>query len=65
MKVNFKLNFKEIIGFVRNGEVCDKIKDTLQYNDGMPWTEIRTKLGLEQIVPDHLTALKQSRHRSS
>ena len=35
-------------------EFRDRIKKVLQYSDdGMTWTEIRTKLGLEQIVPNN------------
>ncbi len=47
-----KLKYKELkMSYV---EFRDKIKDVLQYNDdGMTWTEIRTKLGLEQIVPNN------------
>ncbi|MGI0012688.1 MAG: hypothetical protein ACREBU_04480 [Nitrososphaera sp.] len=35
------------------GTFRDKIKNLLQYNDGMTWTEIRTKLNLDQIVPNN------------
>lgn len=35
-------------------EFCDRIKGTLQYNDkGMTWTEVRTKLRLNQVVPNN------------
>lgn len=47
-----KLKFKELK--ISYAEFRDKIKNVLQYNDdGMTWTEIRTKLGLEQIVPNN------------
>ena len=47
-----KLKSKELkMSYV---EFRDKIKGVLQYNDdGMTWTEIRTKLDLEQIVPNN------------
>ena len=35
------------------GEFRDKIKHVLVYNDGMTWTEIRDKLGFEQVVPSN------------
>lgn len=34
-------------------EFRDKIKQVLDYNDGMTWTEIRDKLGFEQVVPSN------------
>ncbi len=34
-------------------EFRDKIKKVLAYNDGMTWTEIRDKLGFEQVVPNN------------
>jgi bifunctional DNA-binding transcriptional regulator/antitoxin component of YhaV-PrlF toxin-antitoxin module len=34
-------------------EFRDGIKHLLQYNDGLTWTEIRTKLNLDQIVPNN------------
>jgi hypothetical protein len=34
-------------------EFRDKIKEILEYKDGMTWTEIRSKLGLEQVVPNN------------
>jgi bifunctional DNA-binding transcriptional regulator/antitoxin component of YhaV-PrlF toxin-antitoxin module len=34
-------------------EFRDKIKNLLQYSDGMTWTEIRTKLNLDQVVPNN------------
>lgn len=34
-------------------EFRDKVRDILQYSDkGMTWTEIRSRLGLKQVVPD-------------
>jgi bifunctional DNA-binding transcriptional regulator/antitoxin component of YhaV-PrlF toxin-antitoxin module len=34
-------------------EFRDKIKNLLLYSDGMTWTEIRTKLNLDQVVPNN------------
>jgi hypothetical protein len=34
-------------------ELRDKIKNLLQYSEGMTWTEIRTKLNLDQVVPNN------------
>ena len=34
-------------------EFSDKIKQILQYSDGMTWTEIREKLNFQQIVPNN------------
>lgn len=34
-------------------EFRDKIKNLLQYNDGMTWTEIRDKLDFPQVVPNN------------
>ena len=34
-------------------EFRDKIKECLQYNDGLTWTEIRMKTNLDQIVPNN------------
>jgi len=34
-------------------EFRDKIKNLLQYSDGMTWTEIRTRLNLDQVVPNN------------
>ena len=34
-------------------EFRDKIKNLLQYSDGMTWTEIRSKLNLDQVVPNN------------
>jgi hypothetical protein len=35
-------------------EFRDKIKKALEYNDeGMTWTELRNKLGLDQVVPNN------------
>ncbi|MDA4118896.1 MAG: hypothetical protein OK455_11215, partial [Thaumarchaeota archaeon] len=35
-------------------EFRDKILDTLQYSDkGMTWTEIRSQLKLDQVVPNN------------
>jgi hypothetical protein len=34
-------------------EFRDKIRNILEYSDGMTWTEIREKLNLEQVVPNN------------
>lgn len=34
-------------------EFRDKISKLLQYNDGMTWTEIRSKLDFPQVVPNN------------
>lgn len=34
-------------------EFRDKIKGVLEYNDGMTWTEIRSTLQLDQVVPNN------------
>lgn len=34
-------------------EFRDKIRQTLQYSDGMTWRQIREKLKLDQVVPNN------------
>ncbi|HXG07073.1 MAG TPA: AbrB/MazE/SpoVT family DNA-binding domain-containing protein [Nitrososphaera sp.] len=34
-------------------EFRDKIKNLLQYSDGMTWSEIRSKLDFPQVVPNN------------
>lgn len=34
-------------------EFRDKVKQTLQYSDGLTWTQIREKLKLDQVVPNN------------
>lgn len=34
-------------------EFRDKVRQTLQYSDGLTWTQIREKLELDQVVPNN------------
>ena len=44
---------KDIESKITYEEFRDKITQVLRYSDGMTWTEIRTHLNLEQIVPNN------------
>lgn len=44
---------KDIESKITYEEFRDKINQVLHYNDGMTWSEIRTKLNLGQIVPNN------------
>lgn len=34
-------------------EFRDKVRQTLEFSDGLSWTEIRTRLHLDQVVPNN------------